>query len=694
MKDWKKAVAKLLVLVMAVSAALPLGGSVQVEAAKRPKLSAKSLSCTVGKTKTLRVKNVKKAKITWKVKSKKIAKLKKSGKFAVKVKGVKKGNTTITCKVKVKKKVYSLKCKVKVGNKKEATVKPAMSAVPTAATSAKPFASQMPSASPAATFSPVVYKQADFENGTDGFTGRFGAKVSVADNGYEGKCLYVSGRNQTWQGAGIDVAKTIVPGATYSVVAYIKHMGSQALEVKCSAQTGSSYPAIASVKSAKQGEWTRLEGNIKLPLTISDYVIYFEVPGSATADFYIDSVTITQIEAPLTPPVLPSMKDTYQNIFPYFGTCLNYNGYRAGAQLQSDEIMGFVQKHFNSFTLEDEMKPDNVLGSQVNKLSKAQASEKGYIIPDNYTEDSVPELNFTSIDRAMEIAYNKGMKMRAHVLMWHQQTPSWFFTKGYDGALTATEEVMDARLEFYVRTVMTHIMTKEKELTGGKVGSVVYTWDVVNEYLHRDNAPASKTWMTVYGDLGLEPTYVKKAYEYAYSELKKFGVENTVTLFYNDYDTYFEIEDLISLVNYINEGEEAKICSGIGMQSHVDVDRPTLAEYGAALDAFLATGLEIQITELDATINFEHENDFVYKDEGQTDETQAAFMKDFMELIVTKQKTRDKNVNPKGITGITFWGLYDTISWRGECSPLLFKEDIYFPKPSFYAVIDAAKVWN
>ena len=37
MKDWKKAVAKLLVLVMAVSAALPLGGSVQVEAAKRPK---------------------------------------------------------------------------------------------------------------------------------------------------------------------------------------------------------------------------------------------------------------------------------------------------------------------------------------------------------------------------------------------------------------------------------------------------------------------------------------------------------------------------------------------------------------------------------------------------------------------------------------------------------------------------------
>ena len=43
------------------------------------------------------------------------------------------------------------------------------------------------------------------------------------------------------------------------------------------------------------------------------------------------------------------------------------------------------------------------------------------------------------------------------------------------------------------------------------------------------------------------------------------------------------------------------------MQSHVDVKVPTVAEYGSALEQFLAAGYEIQITELDFTINFDTE---------------------------------------------------------------------------------------
>ena len=33
------------------------------------------------------------------------------------------------------------------------------------------------------------------------------------------------------------------------------------------------------------------------------------------------------------------------------------------------------------------------------------------------------------------------------------------------------------------------------------------------------------------------------------------------------------------------------------MQSHVDIKRPTLEEYGNALKAFINAGLEVQITE-------------------------------------------------------------------------------------------------
>ena len=59
--------------------------------------------------------------------------------------------------------------------------------------------------------------------------------------------------------------------------------------------------------------------------------------------------------------------------------------------------------------------------------------------------------------------------------------------------------------------------------------------------------------------------------------------------------------------------------------------------------------------------------------------------------ILEKNRSRDKNVNPKGVTGITLWGLYDTISWRASCSPLLFDTGITDPKASFYEFINAAK---
>ena len=50
---------------------------------------------------------------------------------------------------------------------------------------------------------------------------------------------------------------------------------------------------------------------------------------------------------------------------------------------------------------------------------------------------------------------------------------------------------------------------------------------------------------------------------------------------------------------------------------------------------------------------------------------QAKYIGQLMKTILEKNRNRDKNVNPKGVTGITLWGLYDTISWHASCSPLL-----------------------
>lgn len=390
----------------------------------------------------------------------------------------------------------------------------------------------------------------------------------------------------------------------------------------------------------------------------------------------------------------PSIINTYRNIIPNMGAAVNYGSY-APKELRTSKTLSFIKKHFNSITLENEMKPDNILGSSAKTLSVAEAKAKGYYIPEGYSEATVPQLNFTEVDGALGVAAKNGLRMRAHTLVWHSQTPGWFFTKKYEGGSVVSTTVMDARLDFYIHNVMAHVMEKEKALTGS-TGSIVYAWDVVNEYLHRV-AFGNKVWDSVYGNKGANPPYVKKAFEIAYDMLKNYGVQDKVTLFYNDYNTYFGVQQTLDLVNFINKDEKDKICGGIGMQSHVDVKVPTVKQYGDALEKFLAAGYEIQITELDFTINFDTEGSsasYSYVDENETNADQKKFVKELMETIITKQKNRDTAVNPKGITGITLWGLCDSTSWRSSCEPLLFGTSIDDPKPSFFAFIEAVKVWG
>lgn len=83
--------------------------------AKTPKLNQKRVTVKVGKTLTLRLKNVsKKAKVKWISKSKKVAKIVKSTKKTVKIKGMKAGKTTVKAKYKRGKKTKTFSCKITV----------------------------------------------------------------------------------------------------------------------------------------------------------------------------------------------------------------------------------------------------------------------------------------------------------------------------------------------------------------------------------------------------------------------------------------------------------------------------------------------------------------------------------------------------------------------------------------------------
>lgn len=121
-----------------LSFALLLGmiSTAEVSAAKKVSLSTKKLTITKGRSKTLKVKNTKK-KVTWKVVSgKKYISLKKKGKTAVTVKGVKKG----TAKIQAKADKKNLTCTVTVKNpkKKDNSTKATNQPVATPTASAKP----------------------------------------------------------------------------------------------------------------------------------------------------------------------------------------------------------------------------------------------------------------------------------------------------------------------------------------------------------------------------------------------------------------------------------------------------------------------------------------------------------------------------------------------------------------------------
>ena len=346
-----------------------------------------------------------------------------------------------------------------------------------------------------------------------------------------------------------------------------------------------------------------------------------------------------------------TLRSTYGSTYGHVGTCINYS------QLTNQSVLNHVKSQYNSITLENEMKPDSLLGGYANKISVSQAKSMGYYIPDNYKESTVPKINFDTVDKVMKICYENGIGMRAHTLVWHSQTPQWIFKNEYSASNGyVSQSVMDARMEFYIKTVMNHVYSS-------RYGSCVYAWDVVNEYLHATNSG----WEAVYGKCGNRPAFVKRAYQYAYDCLDYYGLSGKVSLFYNDFNTYMEVNDVITMINYINS--DKKLCNGVGMQSHVGTTFPSVDYYTQALKAFVNAGFEVQITELDTS--------------SKSISDQANYVYQLMKNVNSVKKSGGN------ISGITLWGISDDVSWISASEyPLLFSS-LNVPKDSYYKFIQA-----
>ena len=115
---------------------------------------------------------------------------------------------------------------------------------------------------------------------------------------------------------------------------------------------------------------------------------------------------------------------------------------------------------------------------------------------------------------------------------------------------------------------------------------------------------------------------------------------------------------------------------GIGMQSHLDVRQsldaafPSLGMYENAVKKYSALGLDVQITELDATVQ-ENSGDKYF-------DIQAKYYKGLFDIY---EKYADK------ISAVIFWGVTDTKSWRASQNPLIFDKD-FMAKPAFKSIVE------
>ncbi len=713
-------------------AAGTLTAPASADAAKKPKLSKTSLALKAGKSAKVKIKNVKAKKVkklTVKTSAKKTATVKKNGKTAFTVTGKKKGSATITAGVKVGKKTTNLKLRVKVA----ASTVPSKTPVPPATgTQAPPAASapatQAPSDPPSVpTATPLTNYFEDFENGLNGWDGRGNEgengepgtiKLELSDEAHSGSHSAlitgregVDGEGHEWNGPAIDLTDTIMPGGKYRATFYAKVpsdattykrgidiMLSGAMSYSEDDETFENYPRDTWHKIPID-DWKEISVEFTVPEYFQSYILYVETHGFGKAPFLIDDFRLELVAAPAAyDPSLPSIREAYAPYIPVMGVAVNYG------QFLNSNTLAFIKHHFNSITMGNEMKIDNMLATK-ETLTLEEAEKRGYVVseaykacPDNKDADGnviVPEISFTQTDRVLAQAKENGLQVRVHSPFWHSQMPQHFFTKGYKDYSDlppgpgdfperyTDKETMYAREEMYVQTILHHIIE-------GGYEDTVSSFDVVNEYLHMVFASLDKYrnfWQCIFGNKDMKSPYVKKAFVAAHEYLEKQGKRDKISLIYNDFSTYDEVDEVIELINNINAKDDmnptgAKVCDGIGMQSHVGLD--TGAEkYENAIKAFHAAGFEIQITELDVnsgTVTSETTEE----EKAKVWEANAKKYGEIMDVIL-RQKAEGAN-----ITQVTVWGVTDASSWMPDVAPLLFGATVADKKPSFDTFVNAA----
>ena len=508
----------------------------------------------------------------------------------------------------------------------------------------------------------VIYST-DFEDGdVSAFTNRGGddtteISASTDDAASGSTALLASGRTESWNGPAFRLDTICEPNTEYYVSAKIKgrYYTSATLSFQHTTSDGETkYRNL--VQNLNGSEWIAVE-NVKVSFTdeMTDVYVYFE---GGSDDLFIDDFSIVKVPEKPIETDIPSLSAVFSEDFK-IGTALT------PSDLGAKSFMNLAKKHFSgSVTVGNEMKPDSVLN---------QAACQAYF--EETGDDTDPQISFGAAKPILNYCQKNNIPVRIHTLVWHSQTPDWFFKEGYDAdGEWVSKEKMLQRMENYIKNYFELLTELYPDID-------FYACDVVNEAWTDQGTPRqpgeqgqggseNSAWVQVFGD----NSFIEPAFTFA----RKYAPKSC-KLYYNDYNEYMTGK-MDAVVKMASELKEKGVIDGIGMQSHLDARQsldasfPSVGMYNNALDTYAATGLDIQITELDATVP-ENSGDQYF-------DVQADYYKGIMDAIVAHKDN---------ISAVVFWGITDDISWRAKQQPLLFDSE-YKAKPAFYSIIEGREI--
>jgi len=414
------------------------------------------------------------------------------------------------------------------------------------------------------------------------------------------------------------------------------------------------------------------------------YTVNYEDKSGSTKNWVSDDV--------------PSLKEAFKDTFDTFGLAVNY--YK---ELDDTDIQKGLAKHVNTITMGNEFKPQFLLAWWSDDGSSKPMTD--FTASNGLTIKVPASLSFTTADTCLSICKENGYKMRGHVLTWHSQTPDGFFAENYKPEYNDTAkntlknpvsaDVMTARHEWYIKTVLTHVTEWEQKNNNGE--HIIWAWDVINETVADDasgsnwcrgstsstknippagagNGVCGSRWYQIYKNTDFITNAFRFATAYAPEDVK---------LCYNDYNEYqsAKVTGILNLIDLVKNAGPAKVdgkdvtprIDVMGMQSHVGTNYPSTADYENAIKKYLKM-VDVHVTELDIG-------------NASTSSSSVSSYKAFFKVL---NKYGKKYSGEHKITNVTIWGINNENTWLSNSNyPLLFSNCV--PTDSFYAVIDTTK---